>query len=287
MSISEETLMAYADGELDQTSCAAVEEAMRVDPIIASKVQQHRDLRTAVFGAFAPVLEQAIPARIQTAAQQFAAETNNEAKPIIDLSAARLERELQRKTAGDQQAIIAANKAAKKAANSPRWSWPEWGALAATLIVGVMVGHSEFMQTPLSGGSGQQVAMLGKEGRLVAQGKLATALSEQLADASNAQVADKIALNSGVKIGVSFVANDGAYCRSFAIDGSEGLACRVGSEWNIPLILEQKNQQKTGDYRQASSGTSSVILDAIDQRISGQTLDRVAEQQAKKLGWKR
>ena len=279
MSISEETLMAYADGELDQTSCAAVEEAMRVDPIIASKVQQHRDLRTAVFGAFAPVLEQAIPARIQTAAQQFAAETNNEAKPVIDLNAARLERELQRKISADQQL--------KKTENSPRWSWPEWGALAATLIVGVMVGHSEFMQSPLSGGSAQQVAMLGKEGRLVAQGKLATALSEQLADASSAQTTDKNTLNRGLKIGVSFVANDGAYCRSFAIDGSEGLACRVGSEWNIPLILEQKKQQKTGDYRQASSGTSSVILDAIDQRISGQTLDRAAEQLAKKQGWTR
>ena len=283
MSISEETLMAYADGELDQTSCVAVEQAMHDDPIIASKVQQHRDLRTSIFGAYAPVLEQAIPVRIQTAAQQLAAETKIDKKPVIDLNAARLERELQRKTVADQQD----SKAANKTANSPRWSWPEWGALAATLIVGVMVGHSEFIQSPLLGASGQQVAMLGKEGRLVAQGKLATALSEQLADATSTQTTDKNALNSGVKIGVSFVSNDGAYCRSFAIDGSEGLACRAGSEWNIPLILEQKDQQKTGDYRQAGSGTSSVILDAIDQRISGQTLDSAAEQQAKKQGWKR
>ena len=45
MTISDEMLMAYADGELDATAREAVESAMREDPQIVERVARHSALR--------------------------------------------------------------------------------------------------------------------------------------------------------------------------------------------------------------------------------------------------
>ena len=42
-----------------------------------------------------------------------------------------------------------------------------------------------------------------------------------------------------------------------------------------------------GDYRQAGSEMPPMVLDAIDERISGQTMDAKAEEAARARGWKR
>ena len=57
MKFSQEDLMAYADGELDAETRAAVEAAMAEDPSIAAEVARHRALRDRVHGAFAGTLE--------------------------------------------------------------------------------------------------------------------------------------------------------------------------------------------------------------------------------------
>jgi len=52
MTISDEILMAYADGELDAAARAAVESAMREDPQIEKRVAAHRALRRRVQAAY-------------------------------------------------------------------------------------------------------------------------------------------------------------------------------------------------------------------------------------------
>jgi uncharacterized protein YaiL (DUF2058 family) len=69
MSFSDETLMAYADGELEPAARAEVESAMRGDPEVAARVARHQALRTDVFAAFAPVLDEPVPARLSAAAK--------------------------------------------------------------------------------------------------------------------------------------------------------------------------------------------------------------------------
>ena len=54
MKFSDETLMAYADGELDDDQRAAIERAVGADPALAERVAQHQALRSDVFAAFAP-----------------------------------------------------------------------------------------------------------------------------------------------------------------------------------------------------------------------------------------
>lgn len=245
MKFSDETLMAYADGELDPATRGAVERAIRADPTLAAKVRQHTALRSNVFAAFAPIASEPVPPRLASATRTG---------KVIQLNTARIER-----TAPD---------------NAPRrWSWAEWGGIAAALMVGVLAGGAGVL-----GLQDQPQLVAGAGGALQARGELAEALSTQLAGAA--------APAGPVKIGVSFEAKDGGYCRSFMTGAAAGLACRNGAEWTVPVIA-QTLAQTGGEYRQAGSAMPPLVLDAIDQRITGQTLDAMAEQAARDRGWTR
>lgn len=246
MRFTDETLMAFADGELDEPTRRAVELAMRKDPELAAKVAQHRALRADVFGAFAPTLDEPVPPRLKEAVTQG---------KVVQLDAVRAAR---RETMAKR-----------------RWSWPEWGALAATLVLGVLAGGFGLKSVQ---GDAQLATAMGADGTLVARGQLATALTQQLASVP--------AADPHIKLGVSFVAKDGGYCRSFMLGAAAGLACRNGSEWKIPVIAEG-DAGAAGAYRQAGSAMPPAVLEAIDQRIAGQALDAKSEQAAAQQGWKR
>jgi hypothetical protein len=223
--------MAYADGELDPAERAAIEQAMHTDPAIAAAVERHRALRADVAAAFAGILDEPVPARLQPPAPAPA--------QIVSLA---VEREKRR-----------------------RWSWPEWGALAATLVVGVLAGRMVPGAGPAIAGNGNQV---------VARGELASALDRQVGGKEN----------GGVKIGVSFAARDGAYCRGFVMGSAAGLACREGGQWRIPVLAETA-PEAAGGYRQAGSALPPAVLDAIDARIADKPLDAAGEEAARARGW--
>jgi len=247
----DEILMAYADGELDEPQRSEVERAVRADPALAAAVERHRALRKDVFDAFAGVLDEPVPGRLQPG-------TTNAPGKVLSLDAARNARA--RSTAA--------------APSAPRPAvWPRWTALAATLVLGVLAGSAWFSGADSDAGYISADA----SGRLAARGQLAGALSRQLASDP--------APNSPVRIGVSFATRDGGYCRSFSVGASAGLACRSGESWHIPVLSEAVTA--SGAYRQASSSMPEAVLDAIDDRIAGETMNAAAERVARERGWKR
>jgi hypothetical protein len=146
-----------------------------------------------------------------------------------------------------------------------RWSWPEWGALAATLVVGVLAGK-------MIPGGGPAIAGNGNE--VVARGALASALDRQVGGRTVGMV----------QVGVSFAARDKQYCRSFVMGTSAGLACREGGQWKIPVLAEAE-KEAAGGYRQAGSALPPAVLDAIDARIADKPLDAAGEEAARARGW--
>lgn len=274
MSITDETLMAYADGELDEPARAEVERAVRGDAALAARVAQHQALRADVFAAFAPIAGEPVPPALLAAAMP---------DKVSHLGAVRAAREETRR----------------------RWAWREWGAMAASVSVGVLVGSlvlgggGQAGQGSVAGGSGgAPLAGAGTGGGLsvafgaggvpVAQGRLAEALSTQLASAGAGQAAAGVAgagADGAIRIGVSFAATDGALCRSFVAGGAAGLACRSGDQWKL-AVLAEADKGASGDYRQASSGMPAAVLDAIDARIAGPALDAQAEKAAQQRGWR-
>ena len=249
MNYPEEILMAYADGELQEPQRSDVERAVRADPALAAIVERHRALRREVVTAFAGVLEQPAPPRARPAAPG----------KVLSLEAARTAR--------------ARDAAPPAPAPAPRSTWPRWGALTATLVLGVLAGSLWFDG---SSGDGSMV-VADAHGRLLARGQLAGALSRQLASDP--------APTSPVRIGVSFASRDGGYCRSFSVGASAGLACNDGETWRIPVLSEAKAAR--GEYRQAAGAMPEAVLDAIDARIAGAGMSASAERLARERGWKR
>src|SRR5258708_31173958 len=149
MMISDETLMAYADGELDAAARASIEAAMQEDPEIAKRVARHRALRETMQGAFSGVLEEPVPERLIAAARG----QNTAPKGAVVLTLAR--EAARRKT-------------------SLRSGWQP-AAMAASLALGVGLGFLAW-----HGRTG--LIQPGSGGGLVANAALAEVLSTQLSD---------------------------------------------------------------------------------------------------------
>jgi len=241
MNYDDDTLMAYADGELDPIQRAAIAQAIERDPQLAAAVARHRALRQDVFAAFAGALDEPVPARLQPLA----------AAQVHELDALRAARA---QAAGG-----------RRAGGWPQWA--QWGGMAASLAIGVLAGA-------LWSGSGADAPfMRAPGGELLAGGPLAQALDRQLAQDAGKEVL----------VGLSFVSQGGGYCRTFRLGASSGLACREGGNWRVPVLAEAPAQD--GAYRQAAAGLPPAVLDAVDARIAGSSLDAAAERAARARGW--
>lgn len=144
-------------------------------------------------------------------------------------------------------------------------SWAAWGGMAATLLLGTLLG-TRLAQTGEDG-----------QGRLVATGAIARALDQQLASAPGGAVA----------VQVSFKARDGRYCRSFSTAATAGLACReADGAWALQQ-LAAVDAGPGGGMRQAASALPPAVLAAIDARMAGEALNAEQERAARDAGWRR
>ena len=146
--------------------------------------------------------------------------------------------------------------------------WQSLTALAATLVAGIAAG------TMLTrGGNGGPVAFA--DGAMIARGDLAEALDARLA-ADGAR--------DGPRIGLSFAAADGRYCRTFETAALSGLACRGGQGWQVMAAAAPAGGQG-GQFRQASAG-NPLVLQAAQEMIAGEPLDAESERRARERGWR-
>ena len=252
MTIPDDILMAFADGELDETTRQMVEAAERDDPDVRRRLDVHRRLRVRLETAFAATLDEPVPERLLAAVRDPAA-----AAPVIRL---------------------ADRRAAKTAAAARKISisrWPAFGSLAASILVGLGLGYAAWHGP-------EEVLKTSSDGSVVASGTLAKALSTQLAAE---RAPDGVAT-----IGLSFLAKSGAYCRTFSLSsghGGAGLACRDGERWRIHLLAPAANDGSAGSgYRTAGSNDSPQLRSLIESEIQGEPLTQDGEKAARRAGWR-
>lgn len=243
--ISEELLFAYVDGELDDAQRARVEAALAHDPALAATVAQHRQLREQLGAHFDAVLQEPLPGRLRQTLQPPAAGN------VADIGAAR----------------------ATRASREPRrWSPREWGAIAATLLLGVLLGIA------WRGGT-REASLVADATGLRAGGALASALSERAADVARPGAA--------VHIGLSLRTNTGEYCRSFELaGGTAGLACHRDDHWAVDIVAREAASPAEGEFRQAGSALPEALRMAIEQRIAGEPLTAAEEIALIRQGWR-
>lgn len=85
MTISEEMLAAYADGELDEISAARVERALGEDPVLADRLEAMLSLKSVLAAHYGPVLTQPLPERLTAPIA--------DAAKVVDLAAERAARQ--------------------------------------------------------------------------------------------------------------------------------------------------------------------------------------------------
>jgi len=253
MAITEEMIIAYADGELDAAGRGQVEAAMAADASIARQVEAHRKLRAAFAGAFGGVLDEPVPERLMAAAKRAPGAPSAD---VVELA------KFRKKPAPAKRTV-------------PRWM--QGGAITATLLLCVMA-----VRLLPAASSGAPVA-IDPAGQMAARGALASALNDQLASSASTG-GDK-----AVVIGVSFRSNAGQYCRTFQVNrgaGLAGVACRTERGWAVPMTMASPAQPATTGYRTAASETPAPVLDAVQGMIAGDPLGAKAEAAAKAAGWR-
>lgn len=252
MSVSDETLMAYVDGELDASARAEVEALMQGDPEVVRRIAQHRELRSRIQAAYASGLSEPVPERLLAAVR---ASGRSYQSNLID---ARRERK-----------VVAQN-----TPRSSRLRRRAMTSLAASLVIAVGVGYLAWHRS-------QSAMIENLGGSLVAEGSLAQALSHRLAGDP---------ATGGVQVGLSFLAKTGDYCRTFTILGTAsraGLACHRTDRWELQALTEPKAAAGASEYRTAGSELPPSIIAAVQEEISGEPLDRAAEIAARNQGWRR
>jgi anti-sigma factor RsiW len=256
VTIPDDILMAFADGELDEATRQMVEAAERDDPDVRRRLAAHRQLRARLQTAFAATLEEPVPERLLAAVRKPAAPSAPVA-PVIRL---------------------ADHRAAKTGAAARKFSisaWPAFGSLAASILVGLGFGYV-VLHGP------DELLKTSSDGSVLAGGTLAKALSTELAAE---RPPDRVAT-----IGLSFLAKSGAYCRTFSLSSGQagaGLACRDGERWRIRLLAPAANDASAGsDYRTAGSNDSPQLRSLIDSEIQGEPLTQEGEEAARRAGWR-
>jgi hypothetical protein len=251
MTVSDETLMAYADGEVDAATRAIIEAAMQDDPEVRRRIAEHRALRETMQGAFSAVLDEPVPQRLIDAARGHGAAAP--AGNVVDLAGAR--------------------RAAAGHAPGGSRNWRP-AAMAASLLVGIALGYFGWH-------SGNPLVKSSSSGELLAGAGLAEALSHQLSEDRSSGLA--------AITGLSFRAKTGAYCRTFSLTGSHassGLACRESDGWKIKVLAQSPDaSSNSSHFRPAASADAPAVRAAVEESIDGEPLDRAGEIAARQAGW--
>ncbi|UVW28148.1 hypothetical protein [Massilia sp. H6] len=249
MNFSDDLLIAYIHGELADPARAAVERALRVDPVLAARVARHRKEQSSLGRSHI----------FHVSANGHDGNHRSQPPPrgakVVHLDAVR---------PGRPCALPPTQP------RDPGWTARHFAAIGAALAMGAVGGA---LGWEAWGPDPDIMSLMTSDGALVARGKLMDALGGQLTSPGPSE--------SGVRIGVTFVSKDGSYCRSFVIDTTAGLACRAGGRWTIPVLA----QARAGAAWVDGSTLPPAVRAAIDSRIVGATLDPVEERAAQQRGW--
>lgn len=238
---SDAQLAAFMQGTLeDEALIDAIETAINADPALAVRAETLAAddmLPSQVRDAFAPVLEASVPERL-TATLAL------RSPGVVDLAP--------QHTADTQFLPIPANDTGRSS-----WHWPQFGAMAACLVLGVMIGG-----TLLKGAAGNAPQ---DNGLVFASADLDTMLST----APSGQRTDLAALGEG-EVVLTFRSTGGQLCRQFLIENggatSDALACaKSDGGWQVEAF--GRRAAPAGEMKLAGGDAAPAVVAAVDAMI--------------------
>ncbi len=256
-------LAAFLNGTLDDEALIdAIEAAINDDPALAERVEAlalaaDDPAASAVRDAFAPVLDAPVPERLTQIIAPPSAE-------VVDLAAARTARSLP----------MPANDT-----GGGSWRWPQFAAMAASLVIGVMVGGPLLTGGGGAGSAGGALVLAGADGTTTT----APALAAMLDTAPSGQAVDLASLGRG-EVVLTFRNVDGQLCRQFMLDSadatSDALACASGGKAGWQIEAFGRRAAPMGEMKLAGGDAAPAVVAAVDAMIDSDPLigaDEAAE----------
>lgn len=243
---SDEMLMCFADGELDDETQGEIAAAIDVDPVLAERVALFMQTRELPARAMRPLLDEPVPATLRERVERLIAEKEADQANVVPFVPGK----------GSVRSRI------------PLWiTLPVAASIAA--VAGGMVGWS-LAPSSDSSGAGLALAGLGDPDVVDALSNIGSGQPTTL-DATGQRF-----------VGVaSFLDASGEFCREFELDapGSESIvsvACRGDMGWRVRLAFTAPSSS-TSFAPASSTETLDAYLSAIG---AGEPLSAEAERLA-------
>lgn len=202
LEFDDETLMAFADGELDERRSLALEEALAEDETLAERLAVFLDSRRLVGDTLKPLIDEPVPEALLASVKRMAEEAREKAPaPQDNIISFRPK----------SQAVPVATR---------RWLVPLAASLVAVIsgVIGFSAGR---LASPVSNSGAEIAAALGRE-----------ASGQDVALGADGNVLHIVA---------TFRDAGGALCREYALKQPEKstltVACREGDGWSTRLAL--------------------------------------------------
>ncbi len=283
--VSDEILMAYADGELGRDERAAVAVAITADPALQSR------LDVFVEGSF--FLETAADELLKLpVSEELMALVAGPARPAdtqVGAPAARTGAIEKRSSIADFfQNFLPAGGSLSSAAM----------AFGMTLVLGGAVAWQ--LKSPSHDGGSLSTALIAMEqGRLVASDKLTVAFNT-VPTGSVMKLSSETGEAVTIRPVATFLSVSSQYCRQYEMvvpasgaastgtKGFAGVACRSkDGHWTIPVhVAATPRLQDDSAIRPSSGENNSTVDKVVDQLIDGDVLDVADEQKLINEGWK-
>lgn len=250
MTITDEMLSAFIDGELSPADTARVREALKEDENLDARLKELEAPDQLIATAYGAIDNEPMPEGVLALLQEAPAKTKTGEGNVITFPG--------------------------------KWLRPpqQWAApLAASVALAIGVGAG--MQ--LASGPGQSSITLA--GYVDSK----SALHSALMTTPSGETVKLARTDETVTPILSFETKDGRYCREFSItshtSGQRALACQTDGQWRIEIAIASA-PQNGGGYATASSGVASQFDAIIDDTMAGDAFDSAAEKVLIEDGWK-
>jgi anti-sigma factor RsiW len=274
--LSDEIIMAYADGELPAAERTRVERAIAADPALGARLAMFRATRETLHRAYAPVMTAPIPDRLLDAVYKSP-------MPAAPNGTVRAPRGARGESLADRvRSFLGVDGAAPVRVGL---------GYAAVLALGLGIGLWSATGLRRDGAAAPSVVAISPDG-MVAEGALARAL--ETSPSGSTTVADGAALQ--VTPVLSFRSRDRQYCRHYEIGTGggaslAGLACRsTGGVWVVQMQTAVAGAGRTenvpGKYRPASRDAAPALEAAVGALMDGDALLAADEVRLLASGWK-
>lgn len=265
MNITDEMLMAYADGELSRDDCRALEARLAQDAGLRARLEPFAMTGSQLAGVFDQPMHERIPDRLLAVVTAGARN-------------ARSQRPAERQSSGGLLDAIADVLFPRGVSFAGAFTLT--ALVAAGGAAGYVVGQGGAAH------SGSSAVALGSDGGLVATGDLKVALETQ------PSLDDDTALSRGAALwpAQSFKSQDQRFCREYRIasngvSGFAGVACRSqDGEWRVAAHAEA--EARSAEFRMLEHPGSPAVDAAVEALRKGDVFGADEEAAAMQGGWK-